>query len=123
MRPSVMAGVGGAVLALAGCTAIETVHTGSLFAQPGKYQFLKCPDLAQRSVDSSSREKQLVSLMERANQGLAGPLINTTVYAADLQQVRADLEELQRTSHEKGCDSLVPASLPTKQDDSRSPTP
>jgi hypothetical protein len=109
MRSLVMASVAGAVLALAGCTsALENVHTGSFFVQPGKYQFLKCPDLAKRSVDSSTREKQLVSLMERANQGLAGPLISTTVYAADLQQVRADLEELQRTSHEKGCDSLVP---------------
>jgi len=77
--------------------------------QPGKYQFLKCPDLAQRSVAGSNREKELVGLMERANQGTAGPVVNAMVYSADLQQVRADLQELHATMREKGCDSLVPA--------------
>jgi hypothetical protein len=107
MRKSVMAGVGGAALALAGCSSIENVHTGSFFVQPGKYQFIKCPDLANRSMAASNREKELVSLMERANQDVAGPLINLTVYSADLHQVRADLEELQREARQKGCDNLV----------------
>src|ERR1700720_576639 len=109
MRGSVMASVGCAALALAGCSmGLDRVHTGGFFVQPGKYQFLKCPDLAQRSVAGSNREKELVSLMERANQDAAGPVVNAMVYSADLQQVRADLEELQAAIREKGCDSLVP---------------
>jgi hypothetical protein len=107
MRMWVMGAMGCAALALAGCATVERVN-GNFFVQPGKYQFLKCPDLASRSVTASNREKELMSLMERANQDIAGPLINLTVYSADLQQTRADLEELQRTSHEKGCDSIVP---------------
>jgi hypothetical protein len=83
-------------------------HNGGFFVQPGKYQFLKCPDLAQRSVAASNREKELVSLMERANQDAVGPVVNLMVYSADLQQNRADLAELQVASREKGCDSIVP---------------
>jgi hypothetical protein len=110
MRSSAMAGVGCAGLALAGCAGgLDSIHTGNFFVQPGKYQFLKCPDLAQRSVAGSNREKELVGLMERANQDAAGPVVNAMVYSADLRQVRADLAELHATMREKGCESLVPA--------------
>jgi hypothetical protein len=98
-----------AATALAGCAGgLDNVHTGNIWVQPGKYEFLKCPDIAQRSMADSTREKQLVSLMERANQETAGPLVNAMVYSADLHQVRADLELLTQTAREKGCDSIVP---------------
>jgi len=92
-----------AALVLAGCAGgLDSVHTGNFFVQPGNNQFLKCPDLAQRSVAGSNREKELVGLMERANQGTAGPVVNAMVYSADLQQVRADLQEVHATMREKG---------------------
>ena len=102
-------GVACAGLALAGCSSTSE-HTSSLWAQPGKYDFLKCPDLAQRSVAASNREKELVSLMERADQDTVGPLVNAMVYSADLKQTRADLELLRQTAREKQCDNLVPGS-------------
>jgi hypothetical protein len=123
MRSSIIAGLGCATLTLAGCSS---VHTGSFWVQPGKYDFLKCPDLAQRSMSDSAREKELVSLMERADQDTAGPLVNAMVYSADLNQVRADLELLQQTMHEKGCSNLVPApkgSQPSATSDSQPPPP
>jgi hypothetical protein len=98
-------------LALAGCSTgfgIDQVYTGSLWVQPGKYDFLKCPELAQRSIGASNREKELRSLMERASQDTGGSLVNAMVYSADLQQVRADLDQLQQTARQKGCDNLVP---------------
>jgi hypothetical protein len=109
MRKRVFVGVGCAALALGACsTSFDKVHTGTFWVQPGKYDFLKCPDLAKRSMADSVRESELVSLMERANQEAIGPFINFTVYASDLEQVRADLALLQRTAREKGCDSLTP---------------
>ena len=94
---------------LGGCAGgIDRVYSGSFWVEPGKYEFLKCPDLAQRSLDDSNREAKLMSLMERANQDTAGPLVNIMVYQSQLQQVRADLELLQQTSREKGCPSIVP---------------
>jgi hypothetical protein len=110
MRNLVLAGMGCAALALGACsgsTGFDKVYTADLWVQPGKYDFLKCPDLASRWISDSNQEKQLLSLMERADQEAVGPLVNWTVYRADLEQVRADMVLLQRTAREKGCDNLV----------------
>ncbi len=112
MRKMVFVAVGCAALALAACsstgTGFDKVYTGGFWVEPGKYEFLKCPDLASRSVADSAREKELMSLMERANQDTFGPVVNLMVYQSDLEQVRADLALLQQTAREKGCDNLVP---------------
>jgi hypothetical protein len=107
MRRLVVFGVWCAAMALGGC-ANDTLHTGGFWAQPGKYDFLKCPDLARITLTNSTREKELVSLMERADKEAAGPFINLMVYRSDLEQVRADLALLQETARQKGCDNLVP---------------
>lgn len=107
MRKSmVFVGLGCAALALGACTT--GVYTGGFWVQPGKYDFLKCPDLARITLADSAREKELVSLMERADKEAAGPLVNLMVYRSDLEQVRADLALLQETARQKGCDNLVP---------------
>jgi hypothetical protein len=108
MRLSVLLGMGAAALALGGCGVADRVYTPGFWVEPGKYDFLKCPDLARESVAASNREQQLLSLMDRANQDPAGAVINLTVYRTDLEQVRAQLDLLNRTAREKGCDSLVP---------------
>ena len=96
--------------ALGGCAGgLQSVYTTDIWVEPGKYEFLKCPDLARRSVDLSEAEKKLVSQMERANQDVAGPLVNLAVYRVQLEQTRANIELLQRTAQEKGCSSMVPA--------------
>ena len=95
--------------ALGGCAGgLQSVYTTDIWVEPGKYEFLKCPDLARRSVDLSEAEKKLVSQMERANQDVAGPLINLAVYRAQLEQIRANIELVQRTAREKGDSSMVP---------------
>ena len=106
---TLLAGIGCAALALAGCArGLEDVYSTDLWVEPGKYDFLKCPDLTRISVSTSAREKELVSLMDRANQSAAGPVVNVMVYEADLKQVRAQLTLLERTAREKGCNNLVP---------------
>jgi hypothetical protein len=94
---------------LAGCAA--GLESQSLFVQPGKYQFLRCQDLAQRSVATAKREQELTSLMERAAQGTGGGVVNTMVYGPEFRQVQADGRELQQAAHEKNCD--VPKNSPT----------
>jgi hypothetical protein len=95
--------------ALAGCAAMDDkIGTGNFFIQPGKFQFLKCPDLAQRYLGTSAREKQIVALMDRAGHDTVGTLIGATTYGTDLKQVRAESELLQQTMREKGCTNTVP---------------
>src|SRR6185437_6589787 len=66
---------------LGGCAGgVESVSGGSLWVQPGKYDFIKCPDIAQRITVVSAQEKNLMTLMAKADQEMAGPLINITVY-------------------------------------------
>jgi hypothetical protein len=95
------------IAALGGCTANVDV-ADTLFVQPGKYRFLRCQDIAQRSNTLAARERELTSLMERASQSAAGPVVNAMVYAADLEQVRADQRLLSRTAQEKNCDAPNP---------------
>ena len=77
---------------------------GNLYLAPGKFDFLKCPDLAKRSMEASAREKELTSLMDRANQDPAGPIVNALVYSTDLNTVRAELAQLRKTAAEKNCE-------------------
>lgn len=106
---AILMSAGCAALALAGCAhGLEDVYSTDFWVEPGKYDFLKCPDLARRSLSASAHEKELVSLMERANQSAAGPVVNLMVYDADLKQTRAQLALLERTAREKGCNNLVP---------------
>jgi hypothetical protein len=110
MRLSILLGnlltMGCAALALGGC-AVDRIYTGGFWVEPGKYDFLKCPDLAKQSVTLSTREREIVSLMERANQDPAGGFINLTVYRSDLEQVRAQLDLVNQTARQKSCDNLV----------------
>lgn len=106
---AILAGAGCAALALAGCAhGLEEVYSTNFWVEPGKYDFLKCPDLAKQSAAASAREKELAGLMERANQSAAGPVVNLMVYDADLKQTRAQLALLERTAREKGCANPVP---------------
>ena len=106
MRKFVLAAVGCAALALGGCST-DKIYTEGFWVQPGKYDFLKCPDLANRWIADSNQEQQLLSLMARADQEAVGPVINLMVYRTELEQVRADMVLLQQTARAKGCENLV----------------
>ena len=95
------------LLALTGACAPTLEDMGTVYVSPGKYDLLKCPDLAQRAMAASAREKELTSLMDRANQDVAGPVVNALIYSSDLSTVRAQLALLRKTAAEKHCDNLV----------------
>jgi hypothetical protein len=88
---------------LAGCAS--ALDQQSVFVQPGKFRFLRCKDLAQRAIGVAAREKELTSLMDRANQGPGGSVLSPLVYGPELQQVRADAREIQQTVNEKNCNA------------------
>ena len=95
--------------ALGGCAGgLQGVYSTDFWVEPGKYDFLKCPDLAKRAIDLAESEKVLRGRMERANQDVAGPLINAGVYDVQLKQTHANLELVQRTAREKGCPTTAP---------------
>jgi hypothetical protein len=88
---------------LAGCTTVlDTV--GDPFVQPGKYDFLRCQELAQQVAGMEARSKELHELMDKANAGFGGSAVSMFVYAPDLREVDAALNLLHKTSGEKRCD-------------------
>jgi len=98
---------------LGGCAGgFESVYNTGLWAEPGKYDYLKCPDLVRNAAATAAQEKKLMELMAKADQEAAGPIINVTVYRAQLEQARAQRSLLERTAREKNCDLNPPAPKP-----------
>jgi hypothetical protein len=97
-----------AVLAPPLCGCAANLDLGILYAAPGKYDYLRCEDLPARLAGALGREKQLVDLMNRANQDVAGPVVNVVTYSADLAQVRADIKILRQAAVDKKCGNIEP---------------
>jgi hypothetical protein len=107
---------------VAACSA-TLEDAGGIYVAPGKFDLLKCPDLARRSMEASAREKKLISLMDRANQDPAGPVVNALVYSTDLNTARAELALLRKTAAEKNCDNLVTQTDQPRSTDQPKPKP
>lgn len=92
------------LLVASAVTACALDQFGSLYVAPGKYDALKCPDLNSLSIKLSDREKELTSLMDRANQEFGGPIVNALTYQTDLESVRANLAMVAKAAAERNCD-------------------
>jgi hypothetical protein len=99
------------------CTGTATLDSDalSLYAAPGKYNYLDCASIATRLKGSSARETQLRELMSRANESAGGSIVNAMVYQDDLNTVRADLRALHKAEEAKKCSTEpAPAPAPAK---------
>src|SRR5690242_11846966 len=67
---------------IAGCASTADSSL-TLFADPGKYQYSTCEQLAGQRKHWSSREEELRLLMGKAEQGTGGALVNVLAYKAD----------------------------------------
>src|ERR1700730_12174284 len=92
--------------ALGGCASIyETV--GDPYVSPGKFNFLRCEDIAKRLADAQTHDQELRALMDRSNNSAGGGAVNLFVYAPDREGVEAELRLLRRTAGEKRCGDAV----------------
>ena len=96
----------------AGCLALLTSGCSialddTIYAAPGKFDFLDCPSITNRAKAASARETQLTELMSRAREGAGGPVVNVLVYQDELSTVRAELEALRKTADDKRCAPVI----------------
>jgi hypothetical protein len=96
----------------AGCLALLTggcsiALDDTIYAAPGKFDFLDCPSIANRAKAASDRETQLTELMGRARDGAGGPVVNALVYHDELNTVRAELQALHKTADDKRCAPVI----------------
>jgi len=86
----------------------------SIYAAPGKFDFLDCPTIAERAKRASARETELAGLMTRASEGAGGPVVNALVYQDELNTVRAELQALRKTADEKRCAPVIAPQTQTR---------
>jgi hypothetical protein len=100
------AGLGVALLAH---TALAACSTGSdtsfsFFADPGKYQFHNCQQIAGEMKNWTHRREELKSLMDRAQQSVGGSAVGLIAYRGDYVAAGEELDVLQSTARAKNCD-------------------
>jgi hypothetical protein len=97
-RPAVVFMLCGAI---AGCTGMQ--DNGQLFADPGKYQYHNCEQLATAHKAVLVREAQLKGLIDKAEQGAAGAVVGTIAYRTDYIAVGEELRVIESAERNKNC--------------------
>jgi hypothetical protein len=98
------AGALAGVALLSGC-ATPGDSSVTLFADPGKYQYSSCEQLAIQRKTWTTREQDLKQLMDRAEQGTGGAVVNVLAYKADYVAATEELKVLERAARSKHCAS------------------
>ncbi len=88
---------------LAGCSTGGSTFT--VFADPGKYQYYSCEQIAAQIKSWSSREQELRALMEKADQSAGGTVVNLLAYRADHVAATEELKVLDATARGKNCET------------------
>ncbi len=95
----------GTVLAgalLAACSSSSDTSF-SLFADPGKYEYYSCEQIAGQLKSLSDRVHELKSLMERADQSVGGTAVGFIAYKAEYVAANEEVATLQSTARSKNC--------------------
>jgi hypothetical protein len=77
----------------------------TVFADPGKYQYNTCEQIAGQKKYWTNREKELKQLMSKAEQSAGGAVVNIFAYKADHVAATEELKVLEGTARAKNCDS------------------
>jgi hypothetical protein len=103
-RPAaVAAGIVLAGILLAACSSSGETSF-SLFADPGKYQYHNCAQIAAELKNVSKREQELKALMDRADQSAGGAAVGFIAYKADYVATSEELESLHAAARSKSCE-------------------
>jgi hypothetical protein len=102
-RTAVLTGVTVSALLLSGCSSGSDTNF-TLFADPGKYQYYSCDQIAGEMKVWARREQELKSLMDRADQSAGGAAVGLIAYKADYVAAGEELDLLKTTAHNKNCD-------------------
>ena len=91
-------------LAFLTCCSSSIGNSVTFFSDPGKYQFSSCEQLAKQRKQWSEKEQDLRLLMERAEQGTGGAVVNVIAYKADYVAATEELKVLENAARSKNCE-------------------
>jgi hypothetical protein len=87
---------------LAGCSSSGD-NPLTIFADPGQYQYSTCEQLTGQRQFWAGREKELKLLMDKADQGAGGAIVNVLAYKSDYIAAGEQLKVLEATARAKNC--------------------
>ena len=87
---------------LAGCSSTGD-NPLTIFADPGQYQYSTCEQLAGQRQHWAGREQELKQLMDKADQGAGGAIVNMLAYKADYVSAGEQLKVIEATARAKNC--------------------
>ena len=88
---------------LAACSS--SGDTGfSFFAEPGKYQFHTCAQIAEAMKGQTQRVQDLKVLIDKADQSAGGAAVGFIAYKADYVAAEEELDSLRSAARSKSCD-------------------
>ena len=88
---------------LAACSS--SGDTGfSFFAEPGKYQFHTCAQIADAMKGQAQHVQDLKTLIDRADQSTGGAAVGFIAYKADYVAAEEELDSLRSAARSKSCD-------------------
>jgi hypothetical protein len=89
---------------LAACASeISSPLMGGFFADPGAYEFYSCEQIATNRIALKAREQELKQLMDRAEKGTGGAVVNVIAYKGDYRSVQDQLLVIDATARDKKC--------------------
>jgi hypothetical protein len=94
-----------ACVALAGCSSIGGDSPMTIFADPGKYQYNTCEQIANQRKSMQSREQELRQLMDKAEQSTGGGVVSVLAYKADYVAATEEIKVLESAARAKNCDN------------------
>jgi hypothetical protein len=94
-----------ACAALAGCSSIGGDSPMTVFADPAKYQYNTCEQLAGQRKNWQTREQELRQLMDRAEQSAGGSVVSVLAYKTDYVAATEELKVLESAARAKNCDA------------------
>jgi hypothetical protein len=76
----------------------------SLFADPGKYLYHTCAQIAAEQKNWTQRQQELKALMDKADRSPGGAAVGFVAYKADYVAAGEELEVLHATARSKKCE-------------------
>jgi hypothetical protein len=95
------------LLCAVGCASSDGQFSAMLFADPGKYQYKSCDEIANAALNAAARQKMLRELIAKAEQGTAGPFVSTIAYRGEYRTVSEELVVIEDTARAKKCVTSV----------------
>jgi hypothetical protein len=90
-------------MALGGCSTTGVDSSFTVFADPAKYLYYSCDQINGQLKHWTAREQELKLLMDKAEQGAGGAVVNLIAYKADHVAATEELKLLNKAAREKSC--------------------